>query len=515
MMPERVFGKLKASMGWMLVAFSLLPLCCEGQIPAAGRKAGSNLRAKVALLKDVDNELGASYGSFRADGEARLAALYYPMNQAEAFRLWEDAFFAVNGLKNTTVGVGTSKPLDSSSTVKLAAYIKGREATPASVKARIIRDLLRVGRREKAIEFLLLITRQDTPAPADGVTTQPVLVQRDLELPTVLMAIPVAVWKTQPQESYEYFRQIVAKFDIFPYMAADGYISVKPAAPGHVHLVAKVLLLHFDGQDLDPRNMAATRIALEQFTRILSDFDEADAKEGAHLVVSKLRQLKEKGWAPNTHTIQQAVCGYLTEGSAEKNELCAAQQAASNPAVDSSQFLPPEVRKIMEAHKTREEALGLARSDLSKAESLAAGIDEPLVRADLLADLAVAAWKDKENSADAARIFKQALATLSEAKVEKKSEYLESVIRLSLVASRYSRTDFPRTLQLGLVVMGEDSLRPQDDFEEMAYIDNGVLLLGLWARLDPRNALSRIKAIPDQKIRVLAMLAAAEAGSFQ
>src|SRR5260221_478649 len=83
-----------------------------------------------------------------------------------------------------------------------------------------------------------------------------------------------------------------------------------------------------------------------------------------------------------------------------------------------------------------------------------------------------------------------------------------------MLALRHSKTDFSEILQLGLVVMGKDSLIPEADFEELAYIHNGVSLLGLWAQVDPENALSRIKGIPDQKIRVLALLAVAEAGSL-
>jgi hypothetical protein len=168
----------------------------------------------------------------------------------------------------------------------------------------------------------------------------------------------------------------------------------------------------------------------------------------------------------------------------------------------------------MEAIKTRNEALSMATSDLSKAESLAASIDDPLMRADLLADLAAAAWKSKEKEADALQVFRKAVDTLTAAKVDKKSEYLESVLHLSLVASRYSKADFSGVLKLGLVVMGQDTLMPEDDFEQLAYVHNGVSVLGLWTQVDPENSLIRIKGIPDQKIRVLALLAAVEAGSL-
>ena len=117
--------------------------------------------AKLGFLKIVENELGATHGSFRADGEARLAAIYYPINRAEALRLWREGFFSVTGLKSNTIGVGgaedggRSKESDSSSSIKLAAYTKATEATPASVEARVIRDLLRFDQKEKAIEFFL------------------------------------------------------------------------------------------------------------------------------------------------------------------------------------------------------------------------------------------------------------------------------------------------------------------------------------------------------------------------
>jgi hypothetical protein len=511
----------QCNVAWMVFGLFLLPLPSKAQTPNSEVQVRCTQEANLGFLKIVENELGATHRSFRADGEARLAAIYYPINRAEALRLWKEAFFSVTGLKNNTIGVGgakdggRSKEVDSSSSIKLAAYTKATEATPASVEARVIRDLLRFDQKEKAIEFFLVLGKQETPAPADDVIIQPVLIQRDFELPTALMEIPVALWKTgtDSEQSYEYFTQIVDEFDAFPYLAAGSYIRLKPAPPGHVHRVAQALLRHFDRQELDARDMGSTRVALEQFTRLLSDFGEDDAKEGAHLVVAKLNRLKDAGWSPNTHSFQQGLCGYLTEGSTEKNGLCGAQEVASNPAVDSS-FLPPEVKKIMEALKTRSEALSLAGTDLVKAESIVMGIDDPLARADLLADLAAVVWNREKGRADAAEAFKMAVDILAAVKVDKKSEYLESVLHLSLVASRYSKADFSRVVQLGLVVMGRDSLIPEADFEDLAYIHNGVSLLGFWAQIDSENALKRIKGIPDPKVRVLALLAAAEAGSL-
>src|SRR5260221_13745162 len=105
---KRVIRTQEFALGWTMFVLFFLPLSSKGQVPdsaPAGSRIGCNQEASLSFLKDVEKELGATYGSFRADGDARLAAIYFPTNSGEAFRLWRDAFFSVNGLRSRTIGV--------------------------------------------------------------------------------------------------------------------------------------------------------------------------------------------------------------------------------------------------------------------------------------------------------------------------------------------------------------------------------------------------------------------------
>lgn len=106
MSEKRTFRAPQCNVAWMVLGLFLLPLPSKAQSPNSEVQVRCSQEAKLGFLKIVENELGATHGSFRADGEARLAAIYYPINRAEALRLWREGFFSVTGLKSNTIGVG-------------------------------------------------------------------------------------------------------------------------------------------------------------------------------------------------------------------------------------------------------------------------------------------------------------------------------------------------------------------------------------------------------------------------
>lgn len=456
------------------------------------------------LLNEIEGELRGTKDAYQASGYAHLARLYFRRDPDRAERLWTDAFYSTLSMerKSTllTIGSGTAE-------MQANTYRRATEETPAKVQAAIFRDLADAGQLKLAAELLIHLPRYASPQLTKGATFLPIMLRNEADLVRALLRIPELSCEKSPDESIWQFGEILSRFENFPYSQAQSYLKTASTRPEVARTAGELLLAHLASRKLDPENLAVSGSALREFAGLLPALEPMHASRGARLMKQKLDALVDKSerWNSMRTLIEPQVCRYL---DSDKHDSC--KNANSNP---NEGRLPPDlptgVKETLELERAKRAAVEAAKENPDNAVKIAESIRNEISRAEVFVELAAALRQD--NPARARELIGQAIDLLEQGKSVSKSKKMQAINRVALVAMHLDGQLFLRTVKMGVVVLGEDSLEPGDnqDIERIAFVESAVRLLGLWTKAEPENALRRIRSLLDSGIKLRALIEAA------
>jgi len=454
------------------------------------------------LIQEIEANLPADVNE-RSEILARVAKLLWPCDRSGARQRWEGAF----ELSSTGTSPEFPKSPESLTQVEYSAYHVFTTSSPGKTQARIIKDLVNFGQFGLAISLMRSLPKQQSqPASSAVAEGIPFLARTDQDLPNALVLIPMHFARQSPGKSVRLWNEILTKFDRFPYAAASDYIRALPKGEFQTELALDATLQHFSRQNMAVDDVAASGYQIEQFMTFLSTLDREAMKKGALLVERKLDRLRDQsaGWREFSQRYAKRLCDM---GVDDPDCEATASPAATKPRSASTAAIPEKVRKILEVGRTRNAALVAAKTDLAKAENLVLSLDDVTDRADLYASLGESLMKDDRKNAR--RFIEKAVALLTE-NTDDKAKMLITTIRVAKAARLVDDKTLADALRTGLHMLSDDTFVPSESVEHASCEASAIQLLGMWARIDPENALDRIHAIADRNIRARALTEMAE-----